>query len=139
MSNVSLKSLLVPSKTVSTEYPGLPGFVIDISFLSRESLSQLRQKCTKTVFKGNRQSESFDSDLFLKLYSEATILGWKGLKYSYLAQLAPVDLTGLQDDDEIGFSEDNALYLLKASSSFDNYISEFVSDLGNFSKSSSQK
>lgn len=137
MSSLSIKSLLVPSKNIEVEYPGLEGFLLNITYLSRESLANLRKKCTKTVFKGNKQSVDFDSDLFLKLYTQATIVGWTGLKVKYLSQLAPIEMGDVDPEAEIAFSEDNALYLIKSSADFDNYISEFVSDLGNFSKTSS--
>ena len=54
MSQISLKTLLVPSKAVEVEYPGLPGFKINVAFLSRETLQSIRKKSTKTAFK-NRQ------------------------------------------------------------------------------------
>lgn len=139
MSTVSLKTLLVPSKNIEVEYPGFADFKIDISFLSRETLVALRKKATKQTYKNRQPVEELDEDLFLKLYVQACIKGWKGLKLSYLEQLAPVDLTGQNPDDELEYSEDNALSLMKGSTNFDAFISETVSDLGNFQKSSAQK
>jgi hypothetical protein len=134
--SLSLKSLLVPSKAVSVEYPGYPGFMVDVSFLSRETLINIRKKATKTTFKNRQSSEELDDDLFLQLYVQASVKGWKGLKLSYLEQLAPVDLTGQNLDDELAFTEENALFLMKSSTNFDAFISETVTDLGNFQKSS---
>ncbi len=134
MSNISLKSLLVPSKAVSVEFPGMPGFVVDLAFLSRETLLNIRKKSTKTTFKNRQPQEDFNEDLFLQLYVDNAVKGWKGFKLKYLEQLAPVDLTGQEPDDELEFNSENALYLMKASSSFDAWVSEQVSDLGNFSK-----
>jgi hypothetical protein len=134
MSNISLKSLLVPSKAVSVEFPGMPGFVVDLAFLSRETLLNIRKKSTKTTFKNRQPQEDFNEDLFLQLYVDNAVKGWKGFKLKYLEQLAPVDLTGQDSDDELEFNSENALYLMKASSSFDAWVSEQVSDLGNFSK-----
>jgi hypothetical protein len=139
MSSISLKSLLVPSKAVEVEYPGLPGFNINIAFLSRETLLSIRKKSTKTSFKNRQASDEFNEDLFLQLYVENAIKGWSGLKLSYLEQLAPVDLTGQNPEDELEYSAENALYLMKNSSNFDAFISEQVSDLGNFSKTSYNK
>jgi hypothetical protein len=136
---LSLKSLLVPSKSVEVEYPGMPGFVVDISFLSRETLLNIRKKSTKTSFKNRQPQEEFNEDLFLQLYVENAVKGWKGLKLSYLEQLAPVEITGLNLEDELEYSAENSLYLMKNSSNFDAFVSEQVTDLGNFSKSSSQK
>lgn len=139
MSSLSLKSLLVPSKAVEVEYPGMPGFVLNIAFLSRETLLSIRKKSTKTSFKNRQPVEEFNEDLFLQLYVENAIKGWNGLKLSYLEQLAPVDLTGQDMEAELEYSAENALYLMKNSSNFDAFISEQVGDLGNFTKSSSQK
>lgn len=136
---LSLKSLLVPSKSVEVEYPGMPGFIIDLSFLSRETLLNIRKKSTKTSFKNRQPQEEFNEELFLQLYVENAVKGWKGLKLAYLEQLAPVEITGMNLDDELEYSPENALYLMKNSSNFDAFVSEQVTDLGNFSKSSSQK
>jgi hypothetical protein len=138
MSNISLKSLLVPSKSVEVEYPGFPDFKISVAFLSRETLLNIRKKSTKTSFKNRQASDDFNEDLFLQLYVENAVKGWNGLKLRYLEQLAPVDLTGQNLDDELEYTAENALYLMKNSSNFDAFISEQVSDLGNFSTSSSK-
>lgn len=137
--SLSLKSLLVPSKAVEVEYPGMPGFVINLAFLSRETLLNIRKKSTKTTFKNRQAAEEFNEELFLQLYVENAVKGWKGLKLSYLEQLAPVDLAGQDMDAELEYTPENALYLMKNSSNFDGFISEQVADLGNFSKSSSIK
>jgi hypothetical protein len=132
---VSLKSLLVPSKNIEVEYPGMSGFTVSVAFLSRETLQSIRKKSTKTSFKNRQPVEELNDDLFLELYVKASVLGWKGLKISYLEQLAPIDVSGLDPNDELEFSDENALYLMKSSSNFDAFVSEQVTDLGNFSKS----
>jgi hypothetical protein len=135
MSNLSLKNMLVPSKEVTVEYPGMPGFEIQVSFLSRETLQNIRKKATKTTFKNRQPIEELNDDLFLELYVKGSIKGWKGLKLKYLEQLAPVNLSDEDPDQELEYTEENALYLMKSSNNFDSFISEKVTDLGNFSKS----
>jgi hypothetical protein len=134
VSNISLKTLLVPSKSVTVEYPGMPGFTIDVCFLSRETLQSIRKKATKTSFKNRQPVEELNDDLFLELYVKASIKGWKGFKLTYLEQLAPVDVSKEDSDAELHYSEENALMLMKASTNFDAFVSEQVTDLGNFSK-----
>ena len=133
---LSLKSLLVPSKSVEVEYPGFNGMKINLVFLSRETLINIRKKATKTSFKNRQPVEELDDKLFLQLYVNACIKGWSGLKMSYLEQLAPVDITGQSPDAELAYDQDNALYLMQASANFDAYISETVTDLSNFTKAS---
>lgn len=134
-SSITLKNLLVPSKALEVEYPGMPDFKIQVSFLSRETLQSIRKKSTKTSFKNRQPVEELNDELFLELYVKASIKGWNGLKLKYLEQLAPVDLTGQDMDAELDYSEENALYLMKNSTNFDSFISEQVTDLGNFSAS----
>lgn len=135
-SALSLKSLLVPSKTVEVEYPGLTGFFLNLSFLSRETLVNIRKKATKVTFKKNQPVEELDEALFLQLYVNASIKGWKGLKLEYINTLAPVDLSGQDLSEELPYSQDDALNLMKSSSDFDSFISNTVADLTNFTKSS---
>lgn len=139
MTTVSLKTLLVPSKNIQVEYPGFPDFKVDVAFLSRETLVGIRKKATKTTFKNRQATEELDDELFLKLYVQSSIKGWKGLKFSYLEQLAPVDLSGQDMEQELEYTEENALFLMKSSSNFDAFISDMVTDLGNFQKNSVSK
>jgi len=136
MADLSLKTLLVPSKSIEVEYPGMPGFKIDLAFLSRETIISIRKRATKTTFKNRQPHEELNDELFLQLYVENAVKGWHGLKIRYLEQLAPVDVSKLDPEDELNYTSENALYLMKNSSDFDSFISEQVSDLGNFSKSS---
>ena len=137
--SLSLKSLLVPSKLVEVEFPGFSGFKVQLSFLSRETLVGIRKKATKITFKNRQPTEELNDDLFLQLYVAASIKGWTGFKLSYLEQLAPVDLTGQDMEAELEYSEENALFLMKSSSNFDSWVSENVTELGNFQKISAAK
>jgi len=134
---ISLSSLLVPSKAVDVDYPGLEGLKISVAFLSREELVKLRKKATKIVYKNRVQTDELNEELFLKLYVEATIKGWSGFKYKYLQDLLLVDLSTVKDAEAfLPFNIDNALALMKGSTEFDSFISETVNDLSVFSKAS---
>lgn len=128
----NITSLLVPNKTVETEFPGLPGFKIKLCFLSRETLLNIRKKSTKTVFKNRQTTEEFDEEVFLKLYVQNTIKAWEGLTLEYLGKLVPVDMAGKDPSTLVEYSEENALALMKNSANFDSFITEQVTDLGNF-------
>ncbi|HEY9705417.1 MAG TPA: hypothetical protein V6C58_23470 [Allocoleopsis sp.] len=132
---LSLKSLLVPTKSLEVEYPGMEGFVINVAFLSREALVNIRKKATKQTYKNRQPTDELDDELFLKLYVNGCIKGWRGLKLSYLNQLAPVELdAGVDLNTELPYDQENALYLMKSSANFDAFISETVTDLSNFTK-----
>jgi hypothetical protein len=136
---VSLKTLLVPSKSVEAEFPGFEGFKLQLSYLSRETLVSIRKKSVKTTYKNRQPTEELDDKLFLKLYVAAAIKGWSGFKYKYLNELAPTNISEEDFDKELPYSEENALALMESSASFDAFVSETVSDLSSFTKSSTQK
>ncbi len=138
-SPLSLKSLLVSSKATEVEFPGYPSFKVNLTFLSRESLVNIRKKATKTVMKNRQPLEELDDNLFLQLYVQAAIKGWKGLKLSILEQLAPVDISGQDPESELEYNEENALFLMKSSVNFDAFVSETVTELTNFTKTSTSK
>lgn len=136
---LNLKDLLVPSKEVEIVYPGMPDFKINVVFLTREALVSIRKKATKVTLKNRQPIEELDDEVFLELYVEAAVKGWSGLKLSYLEQLAPIDMTGQNPEDTLAFSKANALFLMKSSTNFDGFISEKVTDLSNFTKTSTSK
>ncbi len=133
---VSLASLLTPSKTVSVDYPSKPGFSIDLTYLAREELLKLRNKCVSQ--KLNRKTrafeESLDEDKFLTEYCKAVIKGWTGLKYSYLEELLLVDISKLNPEDELPWTQENAETLMKNAADFDTWLTETVGALENFTK-----
>lgn len=133
---LSLKNLLVASKDVEVEYPGFEGFKVNLAFLSRETLVTLRRKASKTTFKNRQPVEEVDDKLFLELYVNSSVKGWSGFKMSYLEQLAPVNLTGVDPANELAYTAENALFLMKNSSAFDSFVSEIVTELTNFTKTS---
>ncbi len=138
-STVSLKSLLVPTKEVDVEFPGMEGFKLNLSFLSREELMKIRKKATKITYKNRQPVEELNDDLFLSLYVDGCIKGWEGLKFSYLESLAPVDVSDQKADDCLAYSRENALFLMRASANFDSFISETVIELANFQQPSGAK
>lgn len=133
---ISLASLMTPSKTVSIDYPEFEGFTIDLCFLAREELIKLRARCLSQKF--NRKTRGFeeelDDDKFLVEYCKAVIKGWKGLKYKYLEKMLLVNLDGVNPEDELIYSQEDAEILMKNASDFDTWITETVGDLENFTE-----
>ena len=138
---MELNSLLVDTKTVWVEFPGLDEFEVELANLSRKELVALRKKCTQNKFNRKTRAfeESLDDDKFVKEFSMATVKGWKGLKLEYLEDLLLVDLAGQDPQKELDFSEENALQLVENSTEFDNWLNEVVFDLDNFRTKSEGK
>ena len=134
---VSLRSLLTPSKTVDIEYPGIDSFSVELTYLAREELLKLRNRSVRQTFnkKTRQYEETLDNDKFLTEYCKAIIKGWKGLTYTHLEELLLVDVSSVDPKDELPWTQENAELLMKNSSDFDNWVSETVGDLENFTQS----
>ena len=133
---MDLKSLIVEKTEMMVEHPSLEGFVVTVSFINKEKMRKLLDRSTTTKYnkRSHKPEEEVDNDLFLSLYSKELIKDWKGLKYGYLAEMLPVDLSAVDKDEELEYSFDNALSLLKNSSDFDNWLSSVVADVTNFNQ-----
>jgi hypothetical protein len=131
---VSLASLMTPSKTVNIDFPGYSGMKISLCYLAREELVKLRKKCITTKYnKKSRQSEEIlDDDKFLVEYCRAVIKGWSGLKYQYLEELLLVDISSLDPEDCLLYTQENSELLMRNSTDFDQWVTETVSELENF-------
>ena len=60
---INITSLMVPSREVDVEYPGVDGFKVKVAFQSREELIKLRKKSTTTKFKNRKLEEDVDENV----------------------------------------------------------------------------
>ena len=134
---VSLKSLMTPSKTVSIEFPRFKGMSVNLCYLAREELVKLRKRCLSTKWdkKSHQPIEEMDDEKFIVEYCKAVIKGWSGLKYSYLEELLLVDISGLDPEDCLPYNQENSELLMKNASDFDTWVTNTVGDLENFTGS----
>ena len=89
------------------------------------------------TFKFNKRTrqreEAIDNDKFLEAYTIRAIKGWKGLQIKHLPMLLPVDISSMNGDEYVEFSEDEALDLIKNSTIFDQFITDTMSEFEQFS------
>lgn len=138
---LNLAAVVIPTKKAEVEFPGYPDLKLTLNYLSREEINKIRKKATKTKYdrKTRTPIEEVDDELFLSLYVGSILAGWTGMKVSYLAQFMPMDTSGVTDmAAEVTYTPENALVLMKNSPEFDSYVTDTVSDLQNFTKSSSK-
>lgn len=131
---INLKNLVVDSKAVFVDFPGLSGFSVEVVNLSRKELGKLRKRCLTQKFdKKTRQLvETLDEERFVKEFADATIRGWKGLTLEHLETLLLVDTEGKDMKEEIPYSKENAEILVSSSTEFDSWLNEVIFDLDNF-------
>ena len=131
---MDLKKLMVDTKAVWVEFPGLKGFEVEIVNLSRKELNGLRKRCTTTKFdrKTRQAVEDLDEEKFITEFSRSVIKNWKGLTLEHLETLILVDIDGQDPKTELEFTSDNAETLVSSSTEFDTWLNEVVFDLDNF-------
>ena len=131
---MELKKLMVDSKAVWIDFPGLSGFSVEVANLSRKELTALRKRCTAQKFdrKSRQLMETLDEDKFVVEFSEASIKNWKGLTVEHLETLILIDTDGQDPKTEIEYTKENAEVLVSNSSEFDTWLNEVVFDLENF-------
>jgi hypothetical protein len=131
---MDLKKLMVDTKAVWVDFPGLKGFSIEVANLSRKELSGLRKKCTGQKFdrKTRQVVETLDEEKFVQEFSISTIKNWKGLTLAHLETLLLIDTDGEDMSKELPYNESNAETLVSSSTEFDTWLNEVVFDLDNF-------
>jgi hypothetical protein len=131
---MDLKKLMVDTKAVWIDFPGLKGFEVEVANLSRKELTGLRKKCTTTKFdrKTRQAVEDLDEEKFITEFSRSVIKNWKGLTLEHLETLILVDIDGQDPKTELEFTSDNAETLVSSSTEFDTWLNEVVFDLDNF-------
>lgn len=127
---------MVNEKVVDVEFPDSDGFFVSLSYLSREKLVKIRNRALVVKFnkRSRQREEEVDNDKFLEEYSREVIRGWRGLTIRELARLMPVETTGADLNQEIPYSEEDALDLLRNSSIFDQFITDCMNDFEIFER-----
>jgi hypothetical protein len=72
---MDLKKLMVDTKAVWIDFPGLKGFSVEVANLSRKELTGLRKKCTATKFdrKTRQAVEELDEEKFVTEFTLAVV------------------------------------------------------------------
>ena len=131
---MQLKNLMVDTKAVWIDFPGLDGFSVEVVNLSRKELAGLRKKCTSTKFdrKTRQAVEDINEELFVKEFTASVIKGWKGLTMEHLETLLLVDVSKEDPKKELVYTTENAETLVSSSTEFDSWLNEVVFDLEHF-------
>lgn len=131
---MKLTDLMVDTKSAWLDFPGCPGFQVEVCNLSRKELVNVRKRCIAQKFdrKSRQMIEDLDEDKFVKEFTKATIKGWKGFKLEFLEDLLLVDIGDNDPKLTVDYSQDQAEVLVQNSTEFDNWINEVVFDLANF-------
>lgn len=131
---LELKKLLIDTKSVWIDFPGLRGFEVEVAMLSRKELTKIKNEATITKFdrKTRTPIEELDEEKFVSDFTEATVKAWKGLTLAHLETLTLINMGDNPPEAIMDFSHENAQFLVSTSTEFDTWLNEVVFDLDNF-------
>ena len=94
------------------------------------------------VYKFNKRTrqreEEVDNDKFLEAYADAVIKGWSGLTVRGLATLLPIDTGAMDAKEQVPYTADDALLLLKNSTIFDQFVTDSLNNFEGFERESKE-
>jgi len=132
---------MVTEKITEVDFPDIDGFKVQLCYVGRDRMMKIRNQAL--VYKFNKRTrqreEEVDNDKFLELYSEAVIKGWSGLNVRGLATLLPIDTSGSDAKEDVPYSPDDALLLLKNSTIFDQFVTDSLNNFEVFEKEAKEE
>jgi len=130
-----LKNYLEKRLEAWVEFPGIEGFEVKLAFLPREELTRIKNKATTYKIKAGfrDKEEEFNSELFVKEFTRACILDWRGLTVGGVSQIAPVVYTTEEEkNEEVPYTQEDAVALINSSIIFDNWLNGAAFELETF-------
>jgi hypothetical protein len=125
-----IKNLMVTDKTVDVQFPDSDTFYVSLAYLSREKLVKVRNRSLVVKFnkRSRQREEEVDNDKFLEEYARAVVKSWRGLTIRELSKLMPIETTGANLEQDVPYSEEDALELLRNSTIFDQFVTDTMND-----------
>ena len=131
-----IKKLMVTEKVTAVEFPDIDGFVVNLCYVGRDRMMKIRNQSLEYKYnKRTRQrEEEVNNEKFLELYAEAVIKGWTGLSVRGLATLLPIDITSMNAREDVPYTAEDALLLLKNSTIFDQFVTDSLNNFEVFER-----
>lgn len=127
---------MVTEKVTAVEFPDIDGFVVNLCYVGRDRMMKIRNQSLEYKYnKRTRQrEEEVNNEKFLEHYAEAVIKGWSGLTVRGLATLLPIDTSAMDPKEEVPYTADDALLLLKNSTIFDQFVTDSLNNFEVFER-----
>jgi len=124
-----LKELLRIEEKLTAWVEWVDGIEFHLSYIGRPELEQLTSQATKTVFVKHQAVEKMDDQRFLTGLIKRTVLDWRGVTAGKLANILPLDITGVGADTDIPFSVDDMAVIADNAYGFGEWLRQQITDL----------
>lgn len=131
-----IKNLMISDKIIEVEFPDSNSFYVNLAYLSRDKLVKIRNRSLVVKFnkRSRQREEEVDNEKFLEEYSREVIKGWRGLTIRELARIMPVETSNANLDQEVPYTQEDALALLQGSPIFDQFVTDCMNDFELFER-----
>lgn len=131
-----IKNLMINDKIIEVEFPDSDGFFVNLAYLSRDKLVKIRNRSLVVKFnkRSRQREEEVDNEKFLEEYARETIKGWRGLTIRELARIMPIETANANLDQQVPYTEEDALALLQGSPIFDQFVTDCMNDFELFER-----
>lgn len=129
---IDLKDIAIDTREVEVTYPGLEHFVVKMRYISRSKSQSILKGAQVTKLVNGRSMQELDQDKFNVDFAREAIIGWKGLTIGDLENLMLIDAGDRDISEEVPYSVDNAMVLMKNSSAFEEFVNTTVFNLDSF-------
>lgn len=118
-----IDSTMMRGVSIWKEYEGIPGFSVNVAYVSKQHMLQILDTCTQRVW--NKESRQFEDKLdrekVAKHWAEKVVLGWRGLTLGKFQKLFPIEVPEDQKEQEVTSDIANRVALLWNSGDFENW------------------
>lgn len=131
-----IKNLMINDKIIEVEFPDSDGFFVNLAYLSRDKLVKIRNRSLVVKFnkRSRQREEEVDNEKFLEEYARETIKDWRGLTIRELARIMPIETANANLDQQVPYTEEDALALLQGSPIFDQFVTDCMNDFELFER-----
>ena len=131
---------MVTEKITEVDFTDIDGFKVQLCYVGRDRMMKIRNQAL--VYKFNKRTrqreEEVDNDKVLEAYADAVIKGWSGLTVRGLATLLPIDTGAMDAKEQVPYTADDALLLLKNSTIFDQFVTDSLNNFEGFERESKE-
>jgi hypothetical protein len=127
MSPIDVQTLvdrtLLKGVSVWKELDGVPGFEVNVAYVSKQQMIRIYETCTHRIYKKDAKEfvEELDREKVSKLWAEKVVIGWRGLTMEKFQRFFPAEVSDKEKNELVEPTLENRIALLWNSTEFENW------------------
>lgn len=114
---------LLKGVTVWKEFDGIPGFEVEIAYVSKQQMIRIYEACTKRGYDKDAKEfkEQLDRERVAKMWADKVVISWRGFTLEKFQRLFPADIAEEEKKNVVEPTLENRIALLWNSTEFENW------------------